>query len=500
MLDTAQSRSIEDKSMIRSRLTPRRLLILACALACGLPASVPASAQVLARPGWAGSGISTDIWWRHAIIYQVDPATFSPSDDATPLHGLAQRLDYIRSLGADALLLTPIQTDATHAQTLNPALGTLEDLDDLIHECSRRNLRVLLDLAPGIPTADLPNVARFWLNRGVAGFHLQGNDDTARAQAAILRKAASSYLGQRILIADAPSITGDTASPPPPETPAAPATSTRSRHHGHAHSRSTNAAAPQKPHALDTAAPQLLLDPRPGTPASLSAAAIRPALDATQGILSAGHSLPLLSTDGPAYVHSMTRYGDGQHDLAIAKVLATVLLATRGDALLFDGQELGVTGDPRKPEPNQPHIDWTPAPVSPAKESASSAPSSAPNPAAQEADPDSLLSWYRQLIAMHHDNPVIANGANITLDHDDQNALVWIRRPASITALNPPIVILCNLSDKPAVMNLKPDIQRHQLRGSFLRTLLRTDGGSGPMHLESIELAPYSVYIGELSY
>src|SRR5580698_8928411 len=104
--------------------TPRRLLTLCFALAL----STPVMAQTLARPGWAGSGMNIDLWWKHAVIYQVNPVNFSPAEGSTPLHGTVQRLDYIRSLGVDALLLTPLQPDAAHAQEINPALGTLDDL------------------------------------------------------------------------------------------------------------------------------------------------------------------------------------------------------------------------------------------------------------------------------------------------------------------------------------------------------------------------------------
>src|SRR5436190_11815362 len=107
--------------------TLRRLLTLC--LACTLTPSAPA--QTLARPGWVGSGMNTDVWWKHAIVYQVNPINFSPAADSaiagsSGLHGVAQRLDYIRSLGADAILLTAIQPNATQAQSIDPAYGTLD--------------------------------------------------------------------------------------------------------------------------------------------------------------------------------------------------------------------------------------------------------------------------------------------------------------------------------------------------------------------------------------
>src|SRR5580692_11100872 len=178
-------------------LTLRRLLALSLTAAL----ATTAHAQTLARPGWVGNGINTDVWWKNAIVYEVNPLNFNPTG-GSGLHGIAQRLEYIQSLGADVVLLTTIQPDASLAHSIDPAYGTLDDLDDLIHEASRHNIRIMLDLDPHIPAADLPNVARFWLNRGIAGFHVSGTTPEARAQAAELRKATNTYMGQRILIAD----------------------------------------------------------------------------------------------------------------------------------------------------------------------------------------------------------------------------------------------------------------------------------------------------------
>lgn len=448
----------------------RRLLTLSLACVFAILAT-PAPAQTLARPGWEGSGMSADLWWKHAIFYQANPRDFRTADGSA-LHGLAQRLDYLHSLGIDALLLTPIQPDAAHAQAIDPAYGTLDDLDDLIHQASQRDIRVLLDLDPHIATADLPNVARFWLNRGLAGFHVIGATDTAHAQAAILRKACDSYLGQRVLIGDAdPSLPTD----PRQRTYKAP----------------------------DSDSPELLLDPRPGTQPKLLASAIRPALDLSQDILQTGHVLPLIATDGPTYPRSMARYADGKHDVDIAKVLATVLLATHGDALLYYGQELGVKApsSPDAASPSTPLITWAaPPPAAKGKPAPAAAPDAPPNAAVEDANPASLLNWYRQLIALHHGNATIASGANITINQDDQNVLVWIRKPQTISPLNPPLVILCNLSAQPVHLSLKADIVRLHLRGSFLKTVLRSDKGMGTMHLDSMTIAPYTAYIGQLRF
>ena len=461
--------------------TDRRLLSLCLAYTCLLAPNVPA--QTLARPGWAGSGINTIVWWKHAIVYQVNPINFNPptdKDTGSGLHGVAEHLDYIHSLGADAILLTVIQPDAAHAQSIDPAYGSLDDLDDLIHEASRHNIRILLDLDPHIPAADIPNVARFWLNRGIAGFHVIGAAPEAHAQATELRKATSTYLGQRILIGDVdPSL-----------------------------SSSPQQRARKAP---DTQATQLLLDTRLGTVTPLNAAAIRSAVESTESIAQAGHNLPLLASDGPSFKRSMSRYADGKNDLAIAKLLATILFTTRAQPLLYYGQELGVA-TPQSSETTPANtsattiITWDAPPPPPkgkpaaSPEPEASTPNPTPNAALEEADPASLLNWYRKLIELHHSNATINSGEYLSINRDDQNVLIMIRKPKNVSLTSPILVILCNLSGQPANLSIKTDMTKLHLRGSFLRTVLRSDNGMGTMHLESMTLPPYAAYIGELRF
>jgi alpha-glucosidase len=405
--------------------------------------------------------MSAEPWWKHAVIYQADPRGFSTSE-GSDLHGLTQRLDYIQSLGADAILLTPIQPDATHAQTIDPAFGTLDDLDDLIHQSSRRSIRVLLELDPHIPTTDLSTVARFWLNRGVAGFHLTA---ASPIQTAELRKATGSYVGQRILIGD---IGQATLSP-------------------------TLAKGAQ---SHDD--PQLLIDPEPGTAKQLTASAIRPALEAAQDLLQSNRGVPLLLTDGPSYQRSISRYADGTHDLAIAKTLAAMLFTTRAAAILYYGQEIGL---PTLTDPTTATVmPWDAPPAPPAGTPTPNPDTLLPNVALEDANQQSLLNWYRQLSALHHGNRTISSGANITLNHDDQNILAWVRKPQTVSGISPAIVIICNLSAQPVHLSLKEDMKRLNLKGSFLRTIMRSDNALGPMHLDGMTIAPYTAYIGELRY
>jgi glycosidase len=412
--------------------------LLALCLACIVTLS--ASAQMLARPGWAGFGQKSDAWWKHSIIYEVDPHGFSPEG----LQGIAQRLDYIRSLGADAILLTHIEPDATHPQSLDPAIGTLDDLDTLSREASSRNMRILLDLGTPPAGTDLNSLARLWLNRGLAGFRIADPQ-----QADQLRKITGSYIGERVVIGDLD--------------PAA---------NGHQQ-------------------PQLLLDPSLTKLNQFTAATLRPAIEAIQS----NSGALLVATEGPDLARSAARFGDGQHNLEIARVLAAVLLTNRASSLLYYGQEIGLASSA---------MQWgTPVIPTPAHTRKPLHPAPANDPisvAAQEANNSSLLSWYRQLSALHHSNQTLSSAPSVMLNHDAQNVLAWVRKPEGASLRDPAVIVVCNLTAQPVRLSLKDDMQKLHLRGNFLRTILRSDSGMGPMSLDSMTIPPFTVYIGQLRY
>ncbi len=374
-------------------------------------------------------------WWKRPLIYQADPRGFGG------LHSLAEHFDYVHSLGIDALLLTSLgSSDAK--QAIDPALGTMDDLDEIVRRASQFNIRVLVDL--DIHTADLAATTRLWLAHGIAGFHAPG---ASSAQLVDIRRALGSFAGQRIVIGDL-------------------------------------ATAEVQP-ARSTDSPQLVADGRVGTQDKFVASSVRPALEAAQQITDQGHSTPLLYSDGPTLKRSIIRYGDGAHDIEIAREIATMLLTTRAAAMLYYGQELGLTDGSKEISFEQPKKGEQPVAMS---------------VAAGDASPMSLLNWYRQLSALTHSNRTMSSGAMITLNHDDQNVLAWIRKPQVASPSTPAIVVIENLSGQPVTVSLKADMQKLHLKGSFLRTVMRSDSAMGGMHLDGMTLPPFGVFIGELRY
>jgi cyclomaltodextrinase len=111
-------------------------------------------------------------WVKDAIFYQIFPDRFAKSErvpkpanlkpwDSIPtgegylggdLYGVLEHLDHIQSLGANAIYFTPIFASASNHRyhtadyyQVDPMLGGNQALRDLIDECHRRDMRVVLD-------------------------------------------------------------------------------------------------------------------------------------------------------------------------------------------------------------------------------------------------------------------------------------------------------------------------------------------------------------------
>lgn len=94
-------------------------------------------------------------WWRGATIYQVYPRSFCDSngDGIGDLPGITSKLEYIASLGVDAVWLSPFFTspmkdfgyDVADYCGVDPIFGTLSDFDDLIAKAHRLGLKILID-------------------------------------------------------------------------------------------------------------------------------------------------------------------------------------------------------------------------------------------------------------------------------------------------------------------------------------------------------------------
>jgi alpha-glucosidase len=100
----------------------------------------------------------TSRWWQAGVIYQVYPRSFQDADGdgIGDLKGIKLRLDYLSSLGIDAIWISPIFPspmadfgyDVADYCAVDPRFGTLADFDDLLAHAHARGLKVVLDFVP----------------------------------------------------------------------------------------------------------------------------------------------------------------------------------------------------------------------------------------------------------------------------------------------------------------------------------------------------------------
>ncbi|MCL1633038.1 alpha-glucosidase family protein [Luteimonas sp. SX5] len=94
-------------------------------------------------------------WWRGAVIYQIYPRSFMDTDGngVGDLPGIVAKLDYIASLGVDAIWISPFFKspmadfgyDIADYRDVDPLFGTLGDFDRLLAKAHALGIRVMID-------------------------------------------------------------------------------------------------------------------------------------------------------------------------------------------------------------------------------------------------------------------------------------------------------------------------------------------------------------------
>ena len=102
-------------------------------------------------------GVIPDIW-RRAVVYQIYPRSFADSngDGIGDLPGITSRIPYLRSLGVDAVWLTPFYPsaladggyDVDDHRDVDPRLGTLVDFDAMVATLHAADIKVIVDIVP----------------------------------------------------------------------------------------------------------------------------------------------------------------------------------------------------------------------------------------------------------------------------------------------------------------------------------------------------------------
>ena len=569
-----------------------------------------AAALVFAAAAPAQTSRENPNWWKNAVIYEIYPRSFQDSngDGIGDLNGITSRLDYLKSLGVDAVWLTPIYPspqvdfgyDISDYENIDSQYGTLADFDRLVAEAHKRHIGIIMDLVlnhtsdqhPWFkesassrtnPKADWymwhdakmvnghrepPNnwesvfghsawqwdparqqyyyhrfyiqqpdlnwnnpavrkamydVEKFWIRHGVAGFRLDAitslfEDPQNRDEAYVpgpdgkplinaygdkvvqtnltdnlpevhdvlreLRQVADQTQGRKVILI------GETYLG---------SVSDLGKMYG--------------PHNDELDLPMDMQVGFPPDPRGLDANWLRSRInEAETGI---GGNMPLFVFDNHDNKR-WDRYVTDDHKDDVGRVIATILFASRDTAMMYYGDEIGmVTTPPTRKEDVKDPIGITGWPKEKGRDGErtpmqwdalgdagfSNAPKTwlpippsyqSVNVGAEEHNPNSMLEWYQQMIALKRSDAALHAGAETMLNPSDPHVLSWLRKAPDGEA----VLVACNLTAQPQTVSF--DLTKQGVHRFHVKTLMKTPGAQDPLSLDLVQLGPYGVYVGKV--
>ncbi|MGA7411775.1 MAG: alpha-glucosidase [Bryobacteraceae bacterium] len=565
-----------------------KALLLSFALAFSSLAQAPASAPSRQK--------QADAWWKYAVIYEIYPRSFQDSDGdgIGDIKGITSRLDYLHELGIDAIWITPMYPspgvdygyDISDYTAIDPEYGTMADLDHLIAEAKKRNIRVIMDYvinhtsdqnawfiesrssrtnpkrdwyiwrdakAPGQPpnnwqswfghsawTLDpktnqyyyhyfykeqpdlnwrnpevkkaMEGVLEFWMKKGVAGFRIDAvsrlfedpdlHDDpylpgvNAYGDRNIEHKYTDNYPEVHDILKELRKVVGKYPGDPVLITEAdEPNVEELTKLYGHGDEV------------------QLPMDFQIADVNKLSAPRFRQLFNEIENNTANGQPEYFFSNhDQP---RQWDRYGDGVHNDQIAKLMAVLLLTTRGTPQMYYGEELGMrTTDPARIEdvhdpigklgwPKEKGRDGERTPMqwntsAQAGFTTSAAPwlpippsASTYNVATESKDPTSIFSTYKQLLALRKSNPALRDGSYEAVNEDDPDVFAFLRRSGASTVL-----VALNMSSQPRTVAFH--LASKGVPGSSATPLFSSPPKNGVLQLDHIELPAFGALVGSV--
>jgi len=533
-------------------------------------------------------------WWQHAVFYEIYPRSFMDSngDGIGDLPGIDSKLDYLKSLGVDAIWITPCYPspqvdfgyDVSNYEDIDAMYGTLADFDRLEQAAKQRGIRIIMDFvmnhtsdqhpwfvdsrssrtatkrdwymwhdgkAPGLPpnnwistfggsawTFDAKtgqfyyhyfypqqpdlnwhnpavheamfDATRWWYKRGVAGFRLDAVDT----------------LFEDPELRDNPVLPGLNKYGDPKEQDLyntklpevhdvlRDLRKVADEHNavliGETWTKDVNEL--KQYYGEHNNELQMPMDFMFTKVDKLSPPEFRRQIAAVD---SAG-GWPVFVLSNHDIVRSYVRYGDGQHNQAIAKLMASLYLTLRGTPIMYYGEEIGMeNNDPvRKEDVKDPigRVGWpqekgrdgerTPMqwddspnagftrgtpwlPIPPSYKTV--------NVASELKDPSSILQVYRSLLKLRHQNQALLEGDYVALNENDPNVLSYLRRYK-----NEAVLVVLNMSSQPQEVSF--DLAPQSFAAKSARTLLTSmPPGSKESALSHLSLEPFSFYIAAVS-
>jgi alpha-glucosidase len=210
-------------------------------------------------------------------------------------------------------------------------------------------------------------------------------------------------------------------------------------------------------------------------------------------------------------VRSYDRYGDGQHNDQIAKLVAGLYLTLRGTPIMYYGEEIGMkTTPPTRNEDVKDPIGKTGWPKEKGRDGERTPmqwdgsenagfsqvtpwlpvpPTAKTHNVDDEAkDPDSVLAFYKKVLKLRRTNKALLDGSYVPLNENDQNVLSYLRAYKDQVVL-----VALNMSGAQQKVNFELSKNGFSSATSLLAT------GKSSAKGDVVTLEPYGVFIGQLA-
>ncbi|WP_296677422.1 alpha-glucosidase [Novosphingobium sp.] len=541
----------------------------------------------LATPAIAKPGKAAEPWWKSAVIYEIYPRSFQDTngDGIGDLNGITRRLDYLKTLGVDAIWITPFFPspnvdfgyDVSDYTSVSPEYGTMADWDRLSREARKRGIRILVDFvlnhssdqhpwfkesrssrtnpkrdwyvwhdpapgggpptnwqsifggstweydkptgqyyyhifykqqpdlnwnSPGLRKA-MHDVMRFWLSHGASGFRLDAtpylfedpnwpqDPDVASGQPVWLKPYNSNLPSNHGALREMRAIVDSF-----PGNPVLLGENSVATFDG---LRQVYGA---KGDEINLPINFLYTAVKP-----LDAAKFKARIDEAE--LKLDGLPPVFHFSNHDTTRQWTRFGDGIYDERIARLTAAMSLTLRGTALMYYGEEIGMSdlkpaeladfplGPKRKVRDNRDPVrspmQWSGSAGAGFSTGTSWLPvartATTRNVAQQQIEPNSVYNWYLRLLTLRKNHPALRDGAYIPLESGNSSVLAYARQDKAGRG----VLVLLNMSTQRQDLNITgwPSVQPKS------GTILMSSTPAGPVNLADPILEPYaSVLVG----
>ncbi|MEM6427890.1 MAG: maltose alpha-D-glucosyltransferase [Deinococcota bacterium] len=140
-------------------------------------------------------------WYKDAVLYELYVRAYrdSDGDGHGDLRGVIEKLDYVKSLGVDAIWLLPLMPsplrddgyDVSDFYSIHENYGTLEDFNVLVQEAHARGLKVIVELIMNHTSSEHP-----WFQES------RSSKDNPKRDWYVWSDSDEKYAGTRVIFID----------------------------------------------------------------------------------------------------------------------------------------------------------------------------------------------------------------------------------------------------------------------------------------------------------